>query len=430
MFGAVRDLLSGAQDGPPLRRARVEEVGSNRVPISTLLAEPPSCAACFDTLPIPPFFACHACMSAFCATCLAGYAAAALRDRSLLPLRCSSFDCRAPVPLSSIASLLGPDDVARLQDWQQQLLRPPPSVALDPACNLLSSSVIATGNSSHSQSNRDESASLTSGSSRLYASSSPLVMCDSEILRNLFEQKGWKRCPECGTGVERTFGCRHMVCVCGGEFCYQCGRKWSRGGISCPPRCNVVGIGMDGGFGDENMFDGNFALDEDNARNEELGQDVRTLVGGRVQPNTLPFVNLPARLFEGLRDQVWRRVVQLIQDLQAHARLEVHEHRRRVQCEQQSDAVCDRNQHNDATSETTTCPVPNDDAPAGRSTALHRLSVNNLVHVEEHSRRLSDQEHHISTRRSMKLSFIVLHNLDFLVNGDEDSLQEASKESE
>ena len=38
-------------------------------------------------------------------------------------------------------------------------------------------------------------------------------------------------CPHCSSLVERSSGCNHMTCKCGGDFCYQCGRA----GHSC--RC-------------------------------------------------------------------------------------------------------------------------------------------------------------------------------------------------
>ena len=34
------------------------------------------------------------------------------------------------------------------------------------------------------------------------------------------------KCPDCCQLVERSTGCPHMSCVCGGEFCYNCGRAW------------------------------------------------------------------------------------------------------------------------------------------------------------------------------------------------------------
>ncbi len=36
-----------------------------------------------------------------------------------------------------------------------------------------------------------------------------------------------KSCPKCGSFVERDSGCAHMICVCGEQFCYMCGKSQS-----------------------------------------------------------------------------------------------------------------------------------------------------------------------------------------------------------
>lgn len=50
--------------------------------------------------------------------------------------------------------------------------------------------------------------------------------------KDLMVKKGWKSCPRCGNMIERTDGCDHMVCDCGQEFCYSCGRLIA-GAIPC-----------------------------------------------------------------------------------------------------------------------------------------------------------------------------------------------------
>lgn len=43
---------------------------------------------------------------------------------------------------------------------------------------------------------------------------------------------GAKQCPGCGIGVQRDFGCVHMTCPNGHQFCYTCVRVW--GSCKCP----------------------------------------------------------------------------------------------------------------------------------------------------------------------------------------------------
>ncbi|KAI9010595.1 hypothetical protein DFJ74DRAFT_685015 [Hyaloraphidium curvatum] len=42
------------------------------------------------------------------------------------------------------------------------------------------------------------------------------------LMDELFRGKAWKRCTSCREGVEKTEGCNHMTCRCGGHFCYLC----------------------------------------------------------------------------------------------------------------------------------------------------------------------------------------------------------------
>lgn len=46
------------------------------------------------------------------------------------------------------------------------------------------------------------------------------------------EQEGWRSCV-CGSIIELTYGCNHMSCRCGHQFCYVCGVRWR--GCSCAP---------------------------------------------------------------------------------------------------------------------------------------------------------------------------------------------------
>jgi len=48
------------------------------------------------------------------------------------------------------------------------------------------------------------------------------------VFAELAKKQKWKRCPKCGTMVERTEGCNHMTCRCAYEFCYVCGVYYYR----------------------------------------------------------------------------------------------------------------------------------------------------------------------------------------------------------
>uniref|UniRef100_A0A7S1TE97 RBR-type E3 ubiquitin transferase n=1 Tax=Compsopogon caeruleus TaxID=31354 RepID=A0A7S1TE97_9RHOD len=52
---------------------------------------------------------------------------------------------------------------------------------------------------------------------------------DEEIkVRKMSLEKGWslKQCAQCRRYVELAQGCNHISCPCGFSFCYECGKKW------------------------------------------------------------------------------------------------------------------------------------------------------------------------------------------------------------
>ncbi|KAI1165100.1 hypothetical protein F5B18DRAFT_214363 [Nemania serpens] len=54
-----------------------------------------------------------------------------------------------------------------------------------------------------------------------------------ESVHHLAELKGWKRCPNCCSMVQKHGGCNHVTCHCGQEFCYLCGQVFFSVGHHC-----------------------------------------------------------------------------------------------------------------------------------------------------------------------------------------------------
>ncbi|EFJ23967.1 hypothetical protein SELMODRAFT_415256 [Selaginella moellendorffii] len=50
---------------------------------------------------------------------------------------------------------------------------------------------------------------------------------DGVKLYKLASRNKWKQCSQCGSMIELTRGCNHVVCRCKYEFCYLCNRKWT-----------------------------------------------------------------------------------------------------------------------------------------------------------------------------------------------------------
>lgn len=148
------------------------------------------------------------------------------------------------MPLSDLRGLLTPEEIARLSRFQCDILR-------------------------HVDESETPAQEMESSQERGKEHGG------DEALRSLMGTMGWQRCPDCGMGIERTQGCPHMVCVCGGEFCYNCGERWLGRGMGCSRRCGLP-----------THHDPIMAL-------------------------------LPAR-FDELRDEVWQRIAALLGSLRDH----------------------------------------------------------------------------------------------------------------
>lgn len=54
----------------------------------------------------------------------------------------------------------------------------------------------------------------------------PCMIEDDSIIATI-RKFGYKRCPRCGFGTRRMWGCNHMQCVCGAHWCWNCERNFA-----------------------------------------------------------------------------------------------------------------------------------------------------------------------------------------------------------
>jgi hypothetical protein len=59
----------------------------------------------------------------------------------------------------------------------------------------------------------------------------PMEPCKAETQNDemlaLLLKWGYKRCPRCGHGTRKMFGCSHMQCLCGAHWCWGCERNFN-----------------------------------------------------------------------------------------------------------------------------------------------------------------------------------------------------------
>jgi hypothetical protein len=99
----------------------------------------------------------------------------------------------------------------------------------------------------------------------------------------MLQTYGYKKCPRCGHGVKRMYGCRHMQCRCGAHWCWSCSRSFDQ----CGGECDAADSDSeDGPYSDEE-------LDPDTPQTNNVAQ--RAQNGGLNVTATVPIpANAPA----------------------------------------------------------------------------------------------------------------------------------------
>ncbi|KAI9778049.1 MAG: hypothetical protein M1835_005083 [Candelina submexicana] len=85
----------------------------------------------------------------------------------------------------------------------------------------------------------------------------------TEEVLQLGETEGWQRCFRCRHLIAISYGCNHMICSCGAEFCYLCAAPWKRCG------CPTTNEGLDYDYD----YNYNYDYEEDDDDDDEANYD-------------------------------------------------------------------------------------------------------------------------------------------------------------
>ncbi|CAB9504007.1 Cullin-9 [Seminavis robusta] len=174
-----------------------------------------------------------ACGHRQCTRCTKKLFKTALKDNSLLPLRC----CEIPIDMNISSQILKPQDAARILKRVAEIEAT--NKMYCPSCNeflnldlidtffthdLICSCGIALctvcKTEAHSGFTCQENQAIKKGS--------------DELVLQVSREKGWKQCPGCSNLIELRSGCNHMTCVyCRHEFCYNCLKSWDTRNAQC-----------------------------------------------------------------------------------------------------------------------------------------------------------------------------------------------------
>jgi hypothetical protein len=174
--------------------------------------------------------ACECCLC-ICCTRELFFAAVAVRDSSLLPLRC----CEIPIDMSISRHILPEADTKTLELRFAE--RECSNKMHCPTCNkFINLDYVDAQESTELMCICDTvlciSCKSTSHPRFTCVENRAIIDGDDTLLLELARQEGWKQCRNCNAMIELTRGCNHITCSnCSHQFCFKCLSPW--GGRTC-----------------------------------------------------------------------------------------------------------------------------------------------------------------------------------------------------
>ncbi|KAI5838828.1 hypothetical protein DFP73DRAFT_484934 [Morchella snyderi] len=178
-----------------------------------------NCAICLES-----FSAEHTitapCTHSYCFTDLKDLFVRACKDEQLFPPRC----CKKELSIELVLPLLTDNQVVEFLEKSEEYTCKDRTYCFQPSC----SRFIPAQNISRDVATCMDCYSLTCKLCKKEEHDSEDCPEDPSMMLTLetAAAKGWQRCQQCHSLVERSHGCQHMTCRCKAEWCYRCGVKW------------------------------------------------------------------------------------------------------------------------------------------------------------------------------------------------------------
>lgn len=176
-----------------------------------------------------------ACGHPYCFNCARDYMKAALRDSTLLPLRCCDIPLDARLPFLVVDD----HDAKVLQDRSEEIQAV--NKMYCPSCNrFINLDSFDFSGLCVCDCGAELCLSCRSAAHPLFTceqNKAAIGTDNNESLLALAQELGWKQCPNCSIMIEFITGCNHMECTaCRHHFCFQCLSSWDKANTRCSSR--------------------------------------------------------------------------------------------------------------------------------------------------------------------------------------------------
>ncbi|KAI8941210.1 hypothetical protein NX059_002448 [Plenodomus lindquistii] len=175
------------------------------------------------------------CDNAYCIACVRDMFLKACKDSARMPPRCC-----AQIHLHQVRRYLTAEEVRTFKLKYEEWSTPSPFYCPIPSCStFIPARLLPTRSGAHGK--RTDSGVGTPSEATFSCPSCRIDICagcrqtahpgslcsltefgvDAKTSA-LLKSWGYKKCPKCGHGLKRMFGCSHMECRCGAHFCWVC----------------------------------------------------------------------------------------------------------------------------------------------------------------------------------------------------------------
>ena len=162
----------------------------------------------------------------YCRNCLHELFRESFRDESLFPPRC----CRQPIDMATIDIFMTKDLKEQFAEKTIEFNTKDKTYCANKQCSTFIKPDSITDDIAHCPKCGISTCVYCKNESHLGRECQEDPAMKSTLA--LAETKGWQRCGECKTMIEHKYGCWHMHCSCGHQFCFVCGKNWKT--CTCP----------------------------------------------------------------------------------------------------------------------------------------------------------------------------------------------------
>jgi hypothetical protein len=182
---------------------------------------------------------CRSCSSTYCIPCVKNIFLAACKDSTRMPPRCCT-----QFHLHHIKAHLTAEEIAEYRSKYEEWNTKEPFYCPTPSCSaFIPERLLPQGARAEGRRKVDSGvgiftppefecpqceASICIDCRQLSHPNSLCIKLDFGVdpaTAALLKAWGYKRCPKCGQGLKRMYGCSHMECRCGAHFCWGCLRN-------------------------------------------------------------------------------------------------------------------------------------------------------------------------------------------------------------